>query len=341
MAHLSAFVSLAYNSIIYLSDDTKKFLECTDREFEQFEQKNEFSNVRIANNNDMAEIIEDHLQLRLTIEERYLDSLKFVSISTSHRRMYRIYSRMMEAYAYRQADFNNWKNMTEKDIMMKFYLPIFEILFENSPIQTRLGESENSESREVRKVREHADSRGAYKVDLRLVIHRSNKWYDVANMEFAKNGDVVKKNVSDAAKFMVEGKCILDQIVRIARLSEEKAKKICVVNLQICAMKAALMGLKLRKNGEEYVAQKLGPTMRYPTSEDRLPIFFKTMLPYLFYMKEQAEKNALMIQSGLNHDSSKFGSQSPTPDAPFLKETWLGPKHSKRSAVPRLPNEFF
>jgi hypothetical protein len=79
-----------------------------------------------------------------------------------------------------------------------------------------------------------SDSRGAFKVDTRICITNNDIHYDLANIEYAKSGDVERKCASDLAKTIVEGKCILDSIIKIADLNHEEAKKVTVLNLQFC-----------------------------------------------------------------------------------------------------------
>jgi hypothetical protein len=79
-----------------------------------------------------------------------------------------------------------------------------------------------------------SNSRGAFKVDTRICITNNGTDYDLANIEYAKSGDVERKCASDLAKTIVEGTCILDSIAKIADLSHEEAKKVSVLNLQFC-----------------------------------------------------------------------------------------------------------
>lgn len=99
------------------------------------------------------------------------------------------------------------------------------------------GETTNVGSAEVRAVQAKAAGvrpRGAFKVDLRLVLLNDKIEYDLANCEFAKSGDIQRKVLTDNAKVVVEAKCIMDFLVLNGRLNHEEAKKIQVVNLQAC-----------------------------------------------------------------------------------------------------------
>ena len=81
-------------------------------------------------------------------------------------------------------------------------------------------------------------SRGAYKVDLRLVFMSTNsgriQYHDVANCEFAKDGDLQRKIVTDNAKLIGEAKTILDHLVRTCKLSHKEARRLSIVNLRTC-----------------------------------------------------------------------------------------------------------
>lgn len=99
------------------------------------------------------------------------------------------------------------------------------------------GETSSVASTEDRVVQAKAAgirSREAIKMDLRLVLINDQTEYDLANCEFTKSGDIQRKVVTDNAKILVEGKCIMDSLVLNGRLSHEEAKKIQVVNLQAC-----------------------------------------------------------------------------------------------------------
>ncbi|KAG0183676.1 hypothetical protein DFQ28_001393 [Apophysomyces sp. BC1034] len=109
-----------------------------------------------------------------------------------------------------------------------------EIIFEQSKVKLRAGETQNTASAELQALyRDQADSqRGAFKADVRIVLLHGAKQYDVANCEFAKNGDLERKMVLDNIKVMVEAKCIMDYIAKKCCLSHKEAKKLTIVNLQ-------------------------------------------------------------------------------------------------------------
>ncbi|KAG2231837.1 hypothetical protein INT48_005620 [Thamnidium elegans] len=203
------------------------------------------------------------------------------------------------------------------------------------------GETENNESKEAQKIAKSFDNciRGAFKVDLRICLHYKELFYDVCNVEFARNGDIEKKCVSDATKVMLEGKCILDQIVKLAKLDDD-AKELQVLNLQFCGLKGAIIGVRFEKTGRGYVAENVGRTLRMPIEVDNITKFFESVVAALLLVKERAEKNASLIEASLNRDSSVFGSQSPTPNCTLLKTTWLGPKPSSPKVIPPLPQTF-
>jgi hypothetical protein len=106
-------------------------------------------------------------------------------------------------------------------------------------------------------------------------------------------------------------------------------------------MKGAIIAVSLEDEGSGYVAQKVGPTLRMPTSPSCIPKFFKTVVPTILLVKEYAESNAKILNQEFNRDRSDFGSQSPRNNQQFLKDTWLGPKTSTPSTLPPLPKDMF
>ncbi|GAA5811357.1 hypothetical protein MFLAVUS_004791 [Mucor flavus] len=174
----------------------------------------------------------------MTPRAKYYDSLKLISLATPslENQSSRIYSRWLEEFVYRKDVFSSWKNMSEQDIVARYYEPVFSTLFGGSGISLRFGETENNESKEAQKIARTFDNgiRGALKVDLRVCFQNEGKYYDVCSVEFARDGDIERKCVSDAAKVTLEGKCILDQTVEIAKVDDDDAKELQVLNLQFC-----------------------------------------------------------------------------------------------------------
>lgn len=175
------------------------------------------------------------------------------------------------------------------------------------------GETENYESKEAQKIAETFDNgiRGALKVDLRICLSYEGKLYDVCNVEFARNGDIQKKCVSDATKVMLEGKCILDQIVRLAKLDDDSAKELQILNLQFCGnftlykdpyralqtfglinalisilgLKGAIIGIRFEESRRGYVAEYIGRTLRMPTKVQNTTHFFESMVSALLLVR--------------------------------------------------------
>lgn len=58
--------------------------------------------------------------------------------------------------------------------------------------------------------------------------------YDIANIEFKKNGEDVRSVKEDAAKVLVEGKTILNCLSRCHNLDLQGTKKMKVVVGQFC-----------------------------------------------------------------------------------------------------------
>ncbi|KAI9313439.1 hypothetical protein BX666DRAFT_688503 [Dichotomocladium elegans] len=86
---------------------------------------------------------------------------------------------------------------------------------------------------------------------------KNHTLYDLAKIEFAKNGDISRKTISDGAKVMLEGKCIIDQLAKVCKLDRKRAQKLRVMNMQICGMKAMLFGVQLESKGRGHVSQQI------------------------------------------------------------------------------------
>ncbi|KAI8147212.1 hypothetical protein BJV82DRAFT_379782 [Fennellomyces sp. T-0311] len=235
---------------------------------------------------------------------------------------------------------NQWRLLSETDIFRIFFSPILEIVFTDSMVKLRSGETQNTASKDVFTMiskGDTANSRGAYKVDLRLVLVRGGKSHDLSNCEFAKNGELERKVITDNVKLVAEGKCIIDHIVRTANLKHKKARRLQVVNVQGCGLKMLLTGIKLDASGQGYVAGTIGKTIRFPHTVSKIRNFLENGLPMLYYLRETAETNARILQDALNKDDSLLGSQSPQIPRSFLKQTWFGPRPSDPKRVPQLP----
>lgn len=71
------------------------------------------------------------------------------------------------------------------------------------------GEAENTAFQGMKALREQGNlSHWAFKFDFRLVFIHAQKQNNVANCEFAKNGDLKRMVVIDNVKVMVEAKCM-------------------------------------------------------------------------------------------------------------------------------------
>ncbi|KAL0075029.1 hypothetical protein J3Q64DRAFT_1826215 [Phycomyces blakesleeanus] len=255
--------------------------------------------------------------------DRYLDNIKLVNMPSKgfELRILKMYSRWLKEYAYRQTILGSWKPMSEQD---------------NS------GETENQESKELQEISTsfYNGKRGDLKVHLRICLKHDGKLFDVCNIEISRNGDMERKTLTDTAKVMLEGKCILDQVVKIGILKGDQAKDVEVLNAQLCGLKGVLIGVRLEESERGYVAESRSSTLCIPTRIAHLPSFSKTMVPAVLIIKEQAEKNANIMLDALDKDNSQFGSQSPNRENGFLKPTWLGPKPSSPKVVPPLPKVF-
>lgn len=98
-----------------------------------------------------------------------------------------------------------------------------------------------------------------------------------------RNGNIEKKCASNVAKVTLEGKCILDQIIKIAKLDNDNAKELQVLNLQfygkftlyknsyrafqtcgfintlisILGLKDAIISIRFEKREMEFVSEKI------------------------------------------------------------------------------------
>lgn len=73
-----------------------------------------------------------------------------------------------------------------------------------------------------------------FQMNMRIYMTHNSINYDLASIGFAKNGDIEKRRTSDLTDTIIEGKCILDNIVKAASLNFEEAKKIKVYNIKFC-----------------------------------------------------------------------------------------------------------
>ncbi|CDS09734.1 hypothetical protein LRAMOSA02411 [Lichtheimia ramosa] len=339
-----AFVFLTLNSIINLTFDYTKIANVSKQKVNAYKEKNAFADPQLR---QVSRRIMKHITKHATSEApaigRFVDcSIRFFPRATKEElSFYRIYSHFLMIFDNQKESINAWRLLSENDIFRLFISPVMEIIFENSIVRLRSGETTTAASAEVRDVQAKAAgirSRGAFKVDLRLVLLNNQIEYDLANCEFSKSGDVQRKVIVDNVQLAVEGKCIIDHLLTTSRLDEEQAKKIQVVNLQACGLKMRLLALKLDRNGDGYVTQPIGSIIKLPTSVDTIPAFFQDGLPLLQHMKEVAEKNALMLQDAFNRDRSSFGSASPPHPTNIIKKTWLGPSSSNPSIIPPIPH---
>ncbi|RCH91805.1 hypothetical protein CU098_005026, partial [Rhizopus stolonifer] len=72
-----------------------------------------------------------------------------------------------------------------------------------------------------------------------------------------RNGNIEKKCASNVAKVTLEGKCILDQIIKIAKLDNDNAKELQVLNLQFYGLKDAIISIRFEKREMEFVSEKI------------------------------------------------------------------------------------
>ncbi|KAL1935595.1 hypothetical protein VTP01DRAFT_4735 [Rhizomucor pusillus] len=186
-----AFVFLTLHSVVNLSQKYPSSVKVRSHLWEEFESKNKLEIQQLTVDRGALKMVTEDLEVEKSAEDRYMGCFKIIAAA---------------------------KTDAEQRIF-RMYL--------------HFGETQNSESKEVAAVRKglKIGERDAFKVDLRLVLEHDGELYDVSNIEFAKDGDVTKKNNVDNVKIIVEGKCILDGMIKKCRIKEQqKVRKLTVLN---------------------------------------------------------------------------------------------------------------
>ncbi|KAI8364479.1 hypothetical protein EDC96DRAFT_575598 [Choanephora cucurbitarum] len=107
------------------------------------------------------------------------------------RQKFEIVSFLLKILLYKKNDLLNWRKSSEWFLIIKFWAPLLELLFEESPVELVWGDLKNE----------------SFKVDLRFCLRYDNNLYDISNFEFKKNSS--KQNVQmDGVKVLLEAKTI-------------------------------------------------------------------------------------------------------------------------------------
>ncbi|ORX54935.1 hypothetical protein DM01DRAFT_1407004 [Hesseltinella vesiculosa] len=336
-----ALVHLSLNSILNPMIDYHKKAKVAAIKWKRFREENAFASLNLKSIDE--DIINSIVAIIDKEDGRFSGASNLIAESKSKDQLkyYRIFHHFrISVFEFQSKSVDNWRKLSETDLFRLFWSPVFEIIFEGSKVSLRSGETQNVASADLVKMLESTEyARGPFKVDLRLIYTTPDqKSYDVANCEFARSGDMRKKVVTDNTKLIVEGKCILDDIAIKSKSGLDNAKKLTVVNLQVCGMKASLIAIKYTNDGHGYIASSIGKTVKFPTSAQDIKRFFEVGIPHINYMKEMGERLANVIQKAYNKDGSDFGSQSPLQNTGFVKKTWLGPTASRPHKIPPIPN---
>ncbi|KAG1049013.1 hypothetical protein G6F43_008637 [Rhizopus delemar] len=242
------------------------------------------------------------------------NSLKF---DGDARKKFEIIASIYKNFVFRKNDIGSWKTMSEWSVIIKIWSNVFEVLFEEEE-DVRLGDAQNKK----------------FKVDLRLCITMNSKHYDLANIEFKKDGNSMKE---DEAKVLVEGKTVLNCLSKYHDLDIYEAKKLKVIVGRFCGLKDVFRQVRFDEPGA-YMANKWGKTIKYPINERMLDTFVD-QLQQLFIFKDEIIKQAKHLKGRLLEDDSLFGSPSTVEDQSFIKETYYLSRKIK--IFPKLNEDIF
>ncbi|KAG0758187.1 hypothetical protein G6F16_002065 [Rhizopus arrhizus] len=223
---------------------------------------------------------------------------------------------------YRKNDLEKWKQFSEWSGIIKIWATIFEILFEDTPINLVWGDTVNSK----------------FKIDLRLCLLINNRNFDISNIEFKKTGNEARLVREDQSKILSEGKLILNQLCKNQNLSFEEAKEKKVIVGQVCGLKAVFLELRVVASGC-YMPTMFGKTIKFPVTDEKLKKFIATNLEQLFFFKNFILQEAELLKGRMLRDESDFGSQSTVEDQSFLKEVYNIP--SKALKFPKINDDYF
>ncbi|KAI9487113.1 MAG: hypothetical protein EXX96DRAFT_627818 [Benjaminiella poitrasii] len=206
------------------------------------------------------------------------------------RKKLEILGSIYKVFVFKANDIDSWKTVSEWTLIIKMWANTFEILFEEEDdVSLVWGDTQNEK----------------LKVDLRICLKLHQDYYDIANIEFKKDGDKICTTKEDEAKTIVEGKTILISLCQYYNANINKAKNIKVVIGQFCGLKGVFKQVRLVAPGA-YVVEKWGNTIKYPVNEKMVESFAEK-LEQLFVFKSNISNAAKSLKDQLLEDDSQFG----------------------------------
>ncbi|CAO3649309.1 unnamed protein product [Mucor hiemalis] len=165
-----------------------------------------------------------------------------------------MYALSLEKFTCNNYILKSCKDLSEQDIVIHFYAPVFGVLFKGSGLVLKYGETQNNESKVFNNPSEQRN-RNVFKVDLRICLKKKKKLYVVCNVEFAKEWEFQTE--------MHIGGCKTE-------LDNAGAKKLQVFNLQFCGLKGTIIGIRIDKEERGYFecAEKNAALMKAALNQD-------------------------------------------------------------------------
>ncbi|KAG1453416.1 hypothetical protein G6F46_009689 [Rhizopus delemar] len=249
-------------------------------------------------------------------------TIKSFEVDKEDRKRLLIVVHFYNMLTYRKNDLEKWKQFSEWSGIIKIWATIFEILFEDTPINLVWGDTVNEK----------------FKIDLRLCLLINNRNFDISNIEFKRTGNEARLVREDQSKILSEGKLILNQLCKNQNLSFEEAKEKKVIVGQVCGLKAVFLELRVVASGC-YMPTMFGKTIKFPVTDEKLKKFIAANLEQLFFFKNFILQEAELLKGRMLRDESDFGSQSTVEDQSFLKEVYNIP--SKALKFPKINDDYF
>ncbi|CEG73464.1 hypothetical protein RMATCC62417_08843 [Rhizopus microsporus] len=315
---------LCLNSIVDLHDNQlMKAVGLDVQAIQDLQTKFMISNLTCPNVDKEVQQLMKKADKLSSLREKYnLHITTSLTFGGDIRKKIEILAAVYKNFVFKKNDVKSWKTMSEWSIIIKLWVNIFEILFEEEDgISLVWGDTKNDQ----------------FKVDLRICLMLYSDKYDITNIEFKKNGGDIRATKEDAAKVLVEGKTILNSLSQYHNLNLQETKNIKVVVGQFCGLKGEFKQIRLVAPGA-YMVDKWGGTIKYPINE-RMVDAFVDKLEQLFVFKDDILKKAESLKGRLLEDDSPFGSQSTTEDQSFLKKTYYLSRKTKN--FPKLNDDLF
>ncbi|CEG84776.1 hypothetical protein RMATCC62417_18533 [Rhizopus microsporus] len=315
---------LCLNSIVDLHDNQlMKAVELDGQATQDLQTRFMINNLVCPNIDKEVQNLMKKAKKLPSIREKYnLYITTSLTYDGDKRKKIEILASIYKNLVFKKSGIDSWKTMSEWSIIIKLWASIFEILFEEEyGISLVWGDTKNEQ----------------FRVDLRICMTLYSENYDIANIEFKKNGEDVRSIKEDAAKVLVEGKTILNCLSQCHNLDLQETKKMKVIVGQFCGLKGAFKQIRLVAPGA-YMVDKWGGTIKYPINEKMVDTFVDK-LEQLFMFKDEILKEAKNLKDKLLEDDSSFGSQSTTEDQTFLKKTYYLSRKTKN--FPKLIDDLF